>query len=117
MEKYLKIISETFFVSEQADQEWVRKYREIYQYEEMMYRRGKCHEFKSIWTQKGRDAFQICSIRAKVHGLRKVVAYLKTFSTKDPKQQGYIKNTINAYTKMILQMEKNIKILETQQEK
>jgi hypothetical protein len=115
MENHLKIIIESFL--REDEEKWVLKYREIWRTEEMMYRRSKCHEFKSIWTQKGRYSFQICAHKAKIHALKKIVAYLKTISTKDPKQQGYIKNTIIVYNKMIKQMQGQVQQAEEVMEK
>lgn len=96
-----------------ADSHWVDTYKDIYQRQEMMYRRTKCSEFKSVWTQKGRDAFQLCSIRAKIHGLQKVNAYLKTVSHKDPQQMLYIKNTIKFYSEQITKMSEYLKNMES----
>lgn len=94
---------------DQADSSWVNKYRDIYSSEEIMYRRTKCHEFKSIWTQKGRNEFQICSMRAKQHALRKVIVYLKSVKPRNPEQKRYIDRTIKSYSNMINQMEQAIK--------
>jgi hypothetical protein len=58
-------------------------YKNIFLNQEMWYRRGKCQEFKSLFSKEGRIKFQMCATRAKIHGLKKATSYLKTIHTND----------------------------------
>jgi len=66
----------------------------IYNEQEIWYRRGKCSEFRSLFSKEGRIKFSICAARAKIHGIRKVLEYLKTIKTTDSHLRDTIQKTI-----------------------